>query len=208
MLSPANSFYIIDDHQLLIEGLKKSLSVHMPRWTCLGETAQFETALGFLKKKSPRFVLLDHSLNGKTGLDLIDALDGVIPAQDFILISQLNSKSILREYLERGVLALVSKNDEPLEIKTAMEHLIQSSEVHFSPVFKELIRAFDPLDILTRREIEVTRLITQGKTNKDVGKTLSCSEFTVKTHKANIMKKLDISNSVELSVWALKNHIV
>lgn len=208
MSQAPRSYYILDDHPLLIEGLKKALAFELPSWRCMGDSTNFEQALQFLQRVQPQVVLIDHYMGERNGIDLITALKGVIPACSFILISQLDSKNILQEYFQKGVLGFVAKKDNPLEIVKAIQIVTEKGESYLSPTFETLIRSFDAKDLLTPRELEVVCLIAQGKTNKDVGRDLDCSEFTIKTHKTNIMRKLNINNSVELSVWALKNNVL
>ncbi len=203
-----NTYYIFEDHPLLIEGLKKVLPTIMPEWKSIGHASSFEEAVSNLRNAQPQFVLIDHFVSDRTGVDLVAELKATIPAQNFILISQIESKKVLNEYIEHGVLGFVSKKDDPREIRAAIEHLSKDADLYFSPSFKNLYQQNDDIEILTPREIAVIQLIAQGKTNRDVGRELSCSEFTVKTHKANIMRKLNIGNSVELSVWALRNNLV
>ena len=65
----------------------------------------------------------------------------------------------------------------------------------------------DTITLWLSRELEVVRMIAQGKTNKEVAACLECSEHTIKTHKTNVMRKLNLSNAVEISVWALKRNL-
>ncbi|WII73691.1 response regulator transcription factor [Bdellovibrio sp. 22V] len=207
-MSQALSYLLVDDHALLVEGLKNLLGTHRPAWRCLGEAFNLADAKRLISKGDPSYVLLDHGIGDSTGLSLIEELLEVYSPSRFVLVSQLQDKKILRGYLHVGVKALIAKKDSSEALIEGIESLSSPSQVYLSESFKTLLGSEDPAEALTAREIEVIRLIALGKTNKDVGRDLNCSEFTIKTHKTNIMRKLNLKNSVELSVWALKNNLL
>lgn len=208
-MSAAISYYIVDDHALLLEGMKKFLQTQMPSWVCVGEAFDIEEARLSIERERPSFVLVDHQIGSSTGLELIKSLSAVYPASLFILVSQLERKSLLNDYLQLGVRAVISKKDPPDSIVSAMSPSSGLNDsAYISPSFRSLLSLPAPPDVLTPRELDVIKLIAVGKTNKEVGGELDCSEFTVKTHKTNIMRKLNLNTSVELSVWALKNNLL
>lgn len=205
-MSNALSYYLVEDHTLLVEGLKNFLASELPQGFYVGAASSVDQAREFLSKNQPQIVFVDHRIGAKTGLDLIRSLAGKCEPANFILMSQLDNKMILKEYLELGLAGLISKADPPEEILAALKGL-GGRKTYLSQSFKELIETVSVADVLTPREISILKVISMGKTNKDVGKELFCSELTVKTHKSNIMRKLNLKNSVELSVWALKNNV-
>lgn len=201
-----HTYFLLDDHLLVLEGMKKYLSSELPQWTCVGHALSNSEALSVIADQSPSFIFIDHQMGAYTGVDFIKSCN--IRTSSFVLISQIESKNILKEYLQLGVLGFVSKKDSQDEIKKAVEHISSNGEVYFSPTFKKIIQSFSSVDTLTPRELDVVQLIAQGLTNKEAAKELSCSEFTIKTHKSNIMRKLNIVNSVEICNWALRNKLI
>ncbi|QDK40230.1 hypothetical protein DOM21_01915 [Bacteriovorax stolpii] len=208
MNSSVSSYFLVDDHSLLLEGLKSYLGNELPSWKCSGHALSVSEAEVTLPSVKPSYVFIDHQIGKSTGADLIRSLSEKETAPTFILVSQLDSKAILKEYIQLGVLGFVSKKDNQVEIKKALEQIALNGEVYFSPTFNELLSSSSSIDLLTPKEIEITRLTATGKTNKEVGIQLGCSELTVKTHKANIMRKLNVSNSVEICNWAMKNSLL
>nr|BDT29957.1 response regulator transcription factor [Bacteriovorax sp. HI3] len=208
MNSTPASYFLVDDHSLLLEGLKSYLGNELPSWTCCGHAMSVSEARDSLPEIKPSYVFIDHLIGKSTGADLIRSMPNDTSAPVFILVSQLDSKAILKEYMQLGVLGFVSKKDNQIEIKKALEQIAHNGEIYFSPTFNDLISSTSSVDLLTPKEIEITRLTASGKTNKEVASKLGCSELTVKTHKANIMRKLNVNNSVEICNWALKNNLL
>jgi len=208
MNSAPHTYFLIDDHLLILEGLKKYLSHELPLWKCVGHALSNSEALSEITDQNPSIVFIDHHIGAYTGINFIKSLKSSLSAPSFILISQIDSKTVLKEYLQLGVLAFVSKKDSQDEIKKAVEHISATGEVYFSPTFKTIIQSFSSVDMLTPREIDVIQLITRGLTNKEADKELSCPEVTTKTHKSNIMRKLKMVNSIEICNWALKNKLI
>lgn len=204
----SQTYFLIDDHLLILEGLKRYLSAELPSWKCAGHAVTNSDALVHIQRENPDFIFIDHMMGSQTGIDLIKSFKDSPGASSFVLISQVESKSVLKEYLQLGVLGFVSKKDSQEEIKKAIEHISSTGEVYFSPTFNTLIQSFNSTDILTPREVSVVQWIAKGMTNKEIAKELSCSEFTIKTHKANIMRKLNLNNSVEICSWALTNNLL
>ncbi len=208
MNSTPPTYFLIDDHLLILEGLKKYLSTEFPEWECLGHALSNSEALSEIADQNPSVIFIDHQMGAYTGIDFIKSFKNPLATPSFVLISQIESKTVLKEYLQLGVLGFVSKKDSQDEIKKAVEHISMTGEVYFSPTFKKIIQSFSSVDMLTPREIDVIQLIARGLTNKEAAKELSCSEFTIKTHKSNIMRKLKMVNSIEICNWALRNKLI
>ena len=112
----------------------------------------------------------------------------------------------LDKYQKLGVRVMIAKTSASEVLKEAIQSLLHE-RVYICPVMRKLLEEPRLTSVLTPREIEVIRMIAQGKTNKEVALALGCSEHTIKTHKTNVMRKLNLSNAVEISVWALKRNL-
>ncbi len=198
--------FIVDDHPFTTEGIKATVSLLKGQMTCIGDASNVDDAVTKVSQLKPDLILVDHFINEKTGLDLIELLKEKFSASRFILVSQLDNKALVKRYLEKGVRGLVSKTSAHEELSRAILSL--SEDTYVCPFYEKILQSQDSSDALTPREVEVVRYIAQGKTNKEIGQSLLCSEFTIKSHKASIMRKLNFTTSVEIGVWALKNKVV
>lgn len=199
--------FVVDDHPLVVEGIRSRLILRSGDISFIGHAGNIEDAVEKIRSGKPDIILLDHQIGERTGLELMDLLMPDFPASRFILLSQIDDRAVLRKYLKRGVRGLIAKVDSGDEFFAAIfQRNILSAVI--SPFYESLLATPDLADVLTPRENEVVRLVAQGKSNKEIGIELNCSEFTVKTHKASVMRKLNISTSVEMSVWALKNGLL
>lgn len=200
------SFYIVDDHPVTRHGLRVSLESLSDEMVYRGEAGSAEEALTFFEGNTVDFVVLDHALPGKSGLDLVAELRQKAPHVRFSLLTQCDDSGVLAQYQKLGVRVMVAKISASDVLKEAIQSLLKERS-YICPVIRKLLEEPRLTSVLTPREIEVIRMIAQGKTNKEVALALGCSEHTIKTHKTNVMRKLNLSNAVEISVWALKRNL-
>lgn len=200
------SFYIVDDHPVTRYGLRVSLESMSDEMICRGEAGSTEEALKFFEAGSADIVVLDHALPGKSGLDLVTELRQKAPHVRFALLTQCDDAGVLAQYQKLGVRVMMAKTSASEVLKEAIQSLL-NERIYICPAMRKLLEEPRLTSVLTPREIEVIRMIAQGKTNKEVALVLGCSEHTIKTHKTNVMRKLNLSNAVEISVWALKRNL-
>lgn len=200
------SFFIVDDHMVSRQGLKATLATLFPNCLVTGEANSIDGAVEALRRQPASYVFLDHAFPEKSGLDLIRELSTTTPGIQYALVTQCDDSSTLAQYQRLGVKVMLSKLSAGDELKAATQALL-AGNIYHCPVISRLLEEPRFTNLLTPREIEVVRMIAQGKTNKEVAHSLSCSEHTVKTHKTNVMRKLNLSNAVEISVWALKRNL-
>lgn len=196
--------FIVEDHIFTTDGLKAAIaSLNLQ---CVGSATSVAEAHTKIRIAKPDYILLDHTINDQTGLDLIELLHGIVPANRFVLVSQVSSKTVIKQYLDKGLEGFVAKTSGADELLKALFYRVKTP--YFCPVFTEVMTADDPASVLTTREMEVCRHVALGNTNKEIAQSLVCSEFTIKSHKVSIMRKLGLTNSVEVGIWALKNKVI
>ncbi|WP_413943634.1 response regulator transcription factor [Bdellovibrio sp. HCB-162] len=196
--------FIVEDHPLTRDGMRMAFQEVIPQCEIIGEASDVSAAVERILSLSPQVVFLDHTLKGGTGIDVIEKVRESALGLRYILVTQTQDRTTLQRYRNLGVRIFISKLNTKDEMKAAMEHF-QRGTSYICPSLQEIMNAPNPAEVLTRRELEVVKLIATGKTNKEVANVLGCTDHTVKTHKANIMEKLNCSTSVEITVWALKN---
>jgi DNA-binding NarL/FixJ family response regulator len=201
-----NNYFIVDDHPLTAAGLRSIFLSSYPSAVCLGEAYDVELAAAQILQTQPDLIFLDHFLKERTGMDLLINLQDYIKPNRFVLVTQLQNPTALRQYVAMGVRGLVSKTCDRKDLQSAISNTGQTP--YLSLDLKTLVATPSAVDLLTPRELEVVAFVAAGKTNREIGVCLDCSEFTVKAHKANIMRKLDLSSSTEIGVWAMRNHVL
>ncbi|WP_295904974.1 LuxR C-terminal-related transcriptional regulator [uncultured Bdellovibrio sp.] len=196
--------FIVDDHAITRAALRAEIEKFSDKFYVVGEAGNESSALTQIAALKPDMVFLDHALKSSDGLRILEYLR-TTPAKVFVF-TQVTDPHILHFYWKNGVVALVSKALELSDLQAAL-HTVSAGKRYLSPNFVNIIEA-NYKSLLTAREIEVIRLISSGRSNKEVADVLGCTDHTIKTHKANIMEKLGFSSTVEVSVWATKNGLI
>jgi DNA-binding NarL/FixJ family response regulator len=200
--------FIVDDHALLREGIRFLLAKE-PEWNVVGESADGVRALAEIARCRPDVVILDLKLPGMSGEDVLRELKrGPLPPKVLVL-SQLDDVGQLRRVLALGPDGILMKSGAPEQVLSALFAVLRG-ERFLGPEVEPLLNApEDPsIALITDRERQVAKLLTEGKTKKEIALDLGCSDQTVKTHKANLMRKLGFANSAEVSAWAVKVGLV
>lgn len=193
---------IIEDHPLVVEGLKNLIESRDDFSLC-GVAGNADEALLLLKNCQPDVILLDIMLPGMTGLELIDILRKDYPTSRVLVISTYCQRYYVEAMLEKGAKGYLLKNagnDEIIEAITAVyyEETYLSREI----ALNQRKNAGQPVS-LSRREIEVLKLVANGLTNKEIAEKLFISPLTVDSHRKNLIAKLEARNTASLIKIAL-----
>ncbi len=193
---------IVDDHAIVRATLAVEVQKFFSNACVIEEAADAETTLVRIHDFRPDIVFLDHTLKSSDGISILDSTPAEI-RPSFIVVTQNEDPHVINMYMKGPAAALVSKASQLEDIKLALKDVSQGLKF-ISPYFHQITSQHKG-DLMTKREIEVVRLISGGRSNKEVAQALGCSDQTVKSHKSNIMMKLGIFTSVEVGVWASKN---
>ncbi|MBQ7863071.1 MAG: response regulator transcription factor [Lachnospiraceae bacterium] len=205
---------IADDHSMIREGLKQLLELDGDIQV-IGEAGNGEECLELLKNIKPDIILLDINMPIMNGLKLLEVLrNSKYKNQKVLILTIHNEVEYLLKAVDIGVEGYVLKDADSSILKKAIykvcsgENYIDSSMV---PLMNERIaqeKEKAEEDKLTRREIEVLKLLAEGLFNKEIAYKLSISEKTVKNHVSNIFKKIGVFDRTQAAVYAIKNNIV
>lgn len=208
---------LVDDHEIVYLGLDKLLSSY-PNLKLVAIAKDGEDALEKMKKLQPEIVLLDINIPKLNGIKVTEEIIKKYPETKVILHTSYTDEEYIVKGFEVGAVGYVPKNFNPDQIVEAIETVIRGERYIKGVVSEALMHSFfkkeekkvapQTANVLTEREIEVLKFITKGLTNLEIAKELFISIRTVEVHKANVMKKLGISNTAELVVYAIKNNIV
>lgn len=201
------TFFIVDDHSVVRDGLRLAVSELAPNYEQVGEASSVATALEPIINLRPQVVFLDHFLQEQTGLELVQAVKKIRPEIEFVIVTQAEDRFALQQYIGLGVKALISKTNSREELRTILNSP-KTREPYIAPSLKKVLSDFNSTEKITPREIEILKYIAKGHSNKEIAQILNCSEHTVKTHKVSIMRKLHCKTSVEISVWAIKHKLI
>jgi DNA-binding NarL/FixJ family response regulator len=207
---------IIDDHPIVRRGLAELFNAESDLEVC-GEAADVTEAMQLVRTLQPDMVLVDLSLQGGHGIDLIEQ----IKAHDnaiVVLVSSMHDEMLFAERAVRaGAQGYIAKH-EPTETLIGAIRQVLRGELYLSPrMSSRLLRHVasgkslpdDPVCTLSNREIEVFEMIGQGLTIQQIARKLELSPKTVETHREKIKGKLNLKNSAELGrravLWVLEN---
>lgn len=198
---------LVDDHSLIREGIKSTISDASENYM-IHEAQSIEEALSIFEKIAIDLAVLDISLPDGSGMDLAEKLYGEYPNLKIIMLSMYDDYEYISKCLEIGVDGYILKNNGD-EILKAVEEVSNNGKYYCSGVKDLIVNQYavrarskqltDQNEInLTNREKEVMELVINGATSKDIAEKLFISTRTVDTHRSNIMKKLDVKNSIGL----------
>lgn len=203
---------VADDHGVLRAGLRALLNGEAD-FEVVGEAADGPTALRLTIELHPDVAILDLSMPGMDGIQVARQLKQQLPATRVLILTVHEDEGLLREAIQAGASGYIVKRAVESELINAI-HAVCSGNLYVHPAMTRallkdlspsLVTDESPTELLTRREIEVLRLIAQGYTNRQVAEALQLGVRTVESHRANLTSKLGLSSRVELVRYA-KEH--
>lgn len=205
------SIFIIDDHPVIRHGVSSVLS-KQPDMKIIGEAQDAKSALEPLQKLQPDVIVLDITLKGISGIDLIPRIREKLDNSLIVIYSMHKDPNHIQRAIKAGAKGYVFKSDEIKDLITAIRD-IRDGRMYLSrniqPEFQEQILSGktdgSSLSALTPREYEVANLLVQGMNPNEIGTSLFISPKTVRVHRTNIMHKLGCNRANAL-LLCLANH--
>lgn len=205
---------ITDDHKMVREGIRQLLELDGDI-KVVAEASDGLECLTVIEKEKPDVLLLDINMPNMNGLEVLEEIKKREMNLKVLILTIHNEIEYLLKAVEIGVNGYVLKDSESAVLKTAIfavnagENFIQPS---LAPLLKEksMISELSSKEeeILTKRELEVLKLLAEGLYNKEIAYKLSISEKTVKNHVSSIFKKIGVFDRTQAAVYAIKNSIV
>ena len=190
---------IVEDHPVVIEGLKKLLLDSGLAKLCVTASTGKECTT-YLKNYTPDIILLDINLPDVNGIDLCKTIKTDYPNLKILAISSFGQRSYILRMMENGALGYVLKNSSEEEIIGAIKDVV-AGQKHIGFEVSEILNQSknnDDSPLLTRRETEVLQMIANGFTNQEIADKLFVSPLTVDSHRKNLLMKLSAKNTAEL----------
>ena len=209
---------IADDHDLMRRGLK-ALVESRPGWTVCDEAHTGREAVSKAGEKKPDVVILDISMPELNGLDAARSIRKASPHTEILILSVHYSDQLIRDILDVGARGYIMKSDSDRDLIRALEELSNRRPFFTSKAAEIMLSRFKQTESrsgskekvgerLTPREREIVQLLSEGRSSKEVATSLGISVKTAETHRANIMRKLEIHSVSELVRYAIQNQII
>ena len=207
---------LADDHTLIRRGIRNLIS-NNPALEVIGEVGDGEELLTFLKTSQPDLLVLDISMPKLTGIEAVSKVKKLYPRIKILMLTMHKNKQYFYHAMSAGADGYLMKEDSDEELLLAIKR-IQDGKSYLSPFLSEdfaddVISAYrnnrsSPFETLTNREREVLNLVVAGHTSKVMAEMLCLSPRTIDHHRANLLRKFDMKNSVDLVNFAVRNGFV
>lgn len=218
----AISILIVDDQQLIIEGLTALLK-DVSQVNILGGCTDTNQINSRIEELSPQVVIMDLNMPGKDGIECVKDVQEHYPDQKILMLTGYDDIALIREALQVGANGYVLKNVGKEELVKAIQTVHEGGRYLDQHVQNKIIDSFtdsaagekdvqvsseNASTLLSRREQEVLKLIAEGKKSAEIAEALFISINTVDTHRKNILAKCEVRNTAELISFATRNKMV
>jgi len=204
---------IADDHPIVRAGFKQVLS-ETPDLVVADEAGNGQEVLEHLKKKKYDVVLLDISMPGKNGLEILKELKTDYPKLPILILSIYPEEQYAIRALKAGAAGYLTKESAPHELISAIRK-ISAGGRYISESLAEKLATYlnvdmtkSPHETLSDREHQVMRLIASGKTVSEIAESLNLSVKTISTYRTHILEKMKMKNNAEITLYAVQNKLV
>lgn len=213
MKQPPQRFLIADDHQIVRNGLRQLLEDGYPGCHC-HEAGTGAEALQAVYQEDWDLAVLDVNMPGRSGIEILGEIKKLKPTLPVLILSMYSESEYAIRALKAGASGYIQKSTVTLEMLDAVAKALSGGR-YIPPSLAELLASGICLDIgkklhesLSEREFEVMKLIANGKSVKEISRTLSLSEKTIFTYRSRLLVKLSLSSDVDIARYAIRHGIV
>ncbi len=208
---------VADDHTLMRQGLCKILE-EQPEWQVVGQASHGRDAVKMVLDLEPTVAILDIGMPQLNGIEATRQLSRRLPNLHVLILSMHAEEAYITQALRAGAQGYLLKDSADVELINAVRS-VAAGKSYFSPavarvMLDDYVRHLaqkgivDRYDSLSEREREIFQLIAEGHSNKAIAEILSVSPATVETHRAHIFQKLDVHNTAELVIYAVRRGVI
>ena len=208
--------FLADDHQMVRDGVRRLIE-SQPGWSVVGEADNGRDAVARILDLKPDIAVLDLGMPDLNGLEVTRQVKHHMPGTEVLIFTGAMSEDMVLSVFEAGARSFLLKTEDKEHILAALRALAMHT-TYFTPEVGEIVfarllsgRKKDEADTrgrLTAREREIVQLVAEGRSNKEVADTLGISVKTAETHRAAIMRKLELGNLSDLVRYAIRNGII
>ena len=205
------SILLIDDHRLIRESLSQILN-HHEAYKVVAMSCSAEEGIRDARIYRPDIIITDITMPGMNGMDALAPLKEVSPASKIIAMSMHSQVAYVRRMFRYGACGYVTKQSAIEELFNALTDVFAGRKYICTEIKNKLSELLDSenkdvygLQSLSERELQIVRLIKEGKSSREIGEGLQITAKTVEVHRYNILKKLNLSNAAALVNYVNKN---
>ncbi len=204
---------IVDDHAIVREGLKFLLTAQLGS-AHIGEAQSGEEAIGLLHRGDWDIVLLDVSLPGRSGIDVLHKIKSAGLAVPVLMLSMHPEEQYALRAIRAGAAGYMTKESAPMELVAAVRKVVRGGRYVSASLAERLAQELErpaaglPHERLSDREFDVLRMIASGMTVSEIAEKVSLSVKTISTYRARLLLKMGMKNNAELTHYALTHGIV
>ena len=221
---------LVDDHDILRQGLKMLLNMQQGI-KVVGEARTGQEAIVLAKELMPDVVVMDITMPNMDGLEACQLIRNQQPATQVLMLTMHESEEYFLQALRMGAAGYLVKKAAPSDLQMAISSIAQGGAFLYPGLAKALIRSYtdsstfetrttrdhktvntsnlaQALQVLTPREIEILKLVSEGYTNQNIADQLTLSIKTVQAHRANMMEKLDLRDITHLVRFAIRYGLI
>ena len=208
---------LADDHKLIRAGLRLVVD-QQPDLSVVGEADDGRQAVELAKSLKPDVVVMDIGMPNLNGIEAARQIGEMDPGAAVVMLSMHSDEGYVLRALSAGARAYLLKDSATTDLVQAIRAVVEGKSFFSPAVSKVLLQDYmrklqrsgaeDSYDLLSPREREVLQLVGEGKSNKEVASLLNLSVYTVETHRAKIMQKLNLKGVPELILYAVRKGII
>jgi DNA-binding NarL/FixJ family response regulator len=203
--------FIVDDHPVVIEGIH-SLLQNEKDMIWVGQAMNAPSCLGFFVNNKADVILMDISMPGMDGVELCAVMKEKYPGIFILGLSTFNQGLYIKKMMENGASGYILKNSSKEELVKAI-HAVHEGGIYFSGEVGQALEEYkksskSELPLLTPREKEVLELIAEGYTNPQIAEKIFLSQFTIDSHRKNLLAKLNVKNTASLIRLAVERKLI
>lgn len=197
---------LVDDHQLVLVGLRQLLSSH-DDISVVGAAESGEVAIQMAAETRPDVVLMDVRMTGVDGVDATRTIKRLLPGCAVVMLSSSDDYEDIAASLDAGADGYLLKDTDPDLLVDALRRCL-AGEVPLSPAVQRQLVGRGPWPDhparfeLTRRELQILRLIAEGRSNQDIADALGISDKTVKGHCSSLFATIGVTSRTQAAMWA------
>jgi len=205
--------FLVDDHAMFREGMRQLIDREADLTVC-GDVADADEAMREIREKKPDLVIADISLSGTTGIDLIKNIKAEFPDLPVLVVSMHEESLYAERVLRAGAMGYVMKQEAAKAVKVAIRNVLGgdiylSVRVSATRLAKFMLggkasQPASPIETLSDRELEVFRMLGEGKATRQIAEELDLTIPTINSFRNRIKEKLNLKNSTELILHAVQ----
>ncbi len=205
--------FVADDHTLIREGIK-NLIENEPDLKLVGEASNPYEIVEKCQHANPDIILLDLSMPGKSGLDVLKDIKNVSPNIRVLIMTMMPEEQFAKRTLKAGASGYITKDSSPEDILAAIRKVASGRKYVSTTLAEKLAESLDansdklPSDLLSDREFQIFKMIASGKKQTDIANDLSLSTSTVNTYRKRIFDKFNFKSSADLIHFAIQNKLL